>query len=320
MEYPIPARPSVLIVDDTPSNVQILAHALKHRYEVMVAVNGKNALALLQQDRKPDLILLDVMMPEMDGYEVCRRIKEDHANWNIPVIFVSAKDAVEDQQNGFNLGAVDYITKPFELPLVLARVAVHIRLKLKSQHLEKLALVDGLTDIPNRRALDDMLQRECGRSAREGYSLAVLMIDIDHFKAFNDHYGHGAGDECLRQVAQALAAALHRPGDFIARYGGEEFCILLPDCDSQGAIQVAEHLRDAIETLAIPHAYSSVAKHVTVSIGISVHQTKGGDTCPPTIHREADEALYTAKTHGRNRVAVSNSGSEPGLVGQGDSQ
>ena len=188
-----PGKETILIVDDTPTNIQILAQALRNSYAIKVAANGAAALEIVLGQEKPDLILLDIMMPEMDGYEVCRRIKQDPTSWDIPIIFVSAKDELADQKLGFDLGAVDYIAKPFEVPLVLARVNVHLRLKRKTESLERLALLDGLTDIPNRRALEEALTREYGRSRRNGTPLSLLMIDVDHFKAFNDHYGHGVG-------------------------------------------------------------------------------------------------------------------------------
>lgn len=292
---------TVLIVDDTPTNVQILAQGLRSHYAILVATSGPAALALLQGESKPDLVLLDVMMPGMDGHEVCRRIKQDPATWDIPVIFVTAKGEVEDQQLGFNLGAADYITKPIEIPLVLARVNVHVRLKLKSERLEQLALVDSLTDIPNRRSFENSLIRECGRSKRDGSPLSVLMIDVDFFKAFNDHYGHGAGDECLARVASCLATCLKRPGDFVGRYGGEEFVVILPDCDTQGATLVAERLREEVQALRIPHDYSPAATHVTVSIGLATRVASSDEACQQIL-KEADKALYEAKGQGRNRV------------------
>lgn len=298
-------RASVLVVDDSPTNIQILAQGLNGLYDIVVATSGPDALGLLREEAKPDLVLLDVMMPAMDGYEVCRRIKADPTTRNIPVIFVTTRDTVSDQQYGFDLGAVDYIAKPVEMPLVLARVAVHIRLKLKSERLEKLAMIDGLTDIPNRRGLDDALRREYGRAVREKTSLAILMIDVDEFKAFNDHYGHGAGDVCLQRVAAVLARGPQRPGDFVARYGGEEFCVLLPGCDARGAKEVAESLTRSVNALKIPHAWSGAARHVSISIGISARPVARDEHWPPTILREADEALYRAKSEGRNRAVLS---------------
>ena len=292
--------PAVLIVDDTLANIQILEQALGHDYTIQSAASGPAALSLLQESIKPDLILLDVIMPGMDGYEVCRRIKQDPAARHIPVIFVSGLDQLKDQQRGFDLGAVDYITKPFWLALVMARVNVHIRLKLKSEILEKLAFLDGLTDIPNRRGLEQTLTREWERAKRSGTPLSALMIDVDHFKTFNDEYGHGAGDVCLRKVAQALEKGVKRPGDFIGRYGGEEFSVILSDCNTAGAALVAENLRARVAALKISHAHSTAADHVTVSIGYTT-QVVGTDSSWSGLMEEADKALYLAKTHGRNR-------------------
>ena len=294
-------NPTVLIVDDTPSNIQLLSQALQADYTIQTASNGTAALSLLQQADKPDLILLDVAMPEMDGYTVCRRIKQDAATRSIPVIFVSAMDKFQDQQRGFDCGAVDYITKPYELPLVMARVKVHIRLKRKSDILEQLAFLDGLTDIPNRRGLEQTLNREWARAKRSGSLLSALMIDVDYFKAFNDQYGHGAGDDCLRHVAQALDKDLMRPGDFIARYGGEEFAVILPDCNVAGTALVAEHLRVRVAALKIPHDHSAAADHVTVSIGYTSRLVETDNTWPDLLD-EADKALYLAKSRGRNQI------------------
>ena len=299
----IQPKDTILIVDDTPANIQILAGALINKYHVQVATSGAVALEIVSQPKKPHLILLDIMMPEMDGYEVCKRLKSDPSTWEIPIIFVSAKDQVRDQQHGFDLGAVDYITKPFEIPLVLARINVHLRLKHKSDQLEQLALMDALTDIPNRRALDQCIQREIKRAARNEMPLSLLMLDIDHFKNYNDHYGHGVGDACLRQVAKAIENALQRPGDMVGRYGGEEFVVVLPNCDETCATSVAEKIRSRIALLNIPHAASPVADHVTVSIGIKSTFCQSEDECIDMLH-DVDQALYLAKKSGRNCVMV----------------
>jgi diguanylate cyclase (GGDEF)-like protein len=294
--------PSILIVDDMPANIRVLADTLKSDYRVRVATSGAKALEVAASSPPPDLILLDVMMPGMDGYEVCRRLRDDPRTSAIPVIFVTAKDEAEEEAHGLGLGAVDYITKPFHLPIVRARVRTHVTLKRKTDLLDSLASLDGLTHIPNRRRFDDSLRQEWARAAREGMLLAVAMLDVDYFKPYNDHYGHGLGDECLRRVAGALRARLQRPADLVARYGGEEFVLLLPDTDAAGALSLAESCRVAVSALRIPHAYSSAADHVTLSIGVAATQPPNDG--PSRLLARADEALYRAKSEGRNRVCA----------------
>jgi diguanylate cyclase (GGDEF)-like protein len=294
-------NPLILIVDDTNTNIQILAQTLLQDYRVKFATSGQAALQLASGPEKPDLILLDVMMPEMDGYEVCRRLQDKPSTHNIPIIFVTAKSDIQDQEYGFNLGAVDYIIKPFEMPVVRARVRNHINLKRKTELLEKLALLDGLTNIPNRRRFDEVLRLEWKRAARNHASLSLLMIDVDHFKAFNDNYGHGAGDECLRRVAYSLNKALFRAGDVVARYGGEEFAVVLPKCNADNARNVAERIRATVETLNILHRYADAADHITVSIGYAaLVPNQNGD--PHALVEAADRSLFLAKQGGRNRV------------------
>jgi len=296
------AKPLILIVDDTPTNIPVLAEALHTDYRVKVAPSGKAAFEVIARQGPPDLILLDVMMPEMDGYEVCRRLKTQAQTRDIPVIFVTAKSDAMDEERGLRLGAVDYITKPFHLPIVNARVRNHIRLKLKSDLLETLALVDGLTDIANRRRFDQALEIEWKRAQRTGDSVALIMLDIDHFKAYNDHHGHGAGDACLKRVATTLADSVERAADLVARYGGEEFVVLLPDTDATGARQIAERLRQAIEALAMPHGHSPVAEVVTLSLGLA-SAIPSAESPPANLLEQADQRLYQAKSEGRNRVA-----------------
>lgn len=294
-------RPLILIVDDTPTNIQVLAEALREDYRVKVATSGQAALDVIAKQGAPDLLLLDVMMPKMDGFEVCRRLRQDPVTMRIPVIFVTAKSEVVDEEFGLRLGAVDYIAKPFYLPIVRARVQNHLNLKLKTDLLESMAMLDGLTNIPNRRRFNEALDVEWKRALRSNFSLAVIMLDIDFFKNYNDHYGHGAGDACLKKVALALAATASRPGDLVARYGGEEFIVLLPETDAEGARLLAEQLRSQVEALQIAHAHSSVSPGVTVSVGYASIR-------PDPTRKEselldtADQMLYRAKELGRNRV------------------
>lgn len=293
-------RATILIVDDLPSNIRILGEALRPYYEIVVATSGKQALALAQ-DIRPDLVLLDIMMPGMDGYEVCRELKSEPRTRNIPVIFITAKVQTEDEVLGFELGGADYITKPFRLPAVLARIKTQLDLKRKYDLLETLAALDGLTEIPNRRRFDDALEHEWRRIQRTGRPLTVIMMDIDFFKNYNDQYGHMAGDECLRLVALALSQIVNRPGDLVARFGGEEFVALLPDTGPQAARHLAESMREGVAGLKIPHAASSVADHVTLSLGAAT-RVPNLDLPPGSLVEEADRLLYQAKQEGRNRT------------------
>lgn len=294
------SRHKILVVDDTPANIRILGEELKSSYELIVATNGESALKRALSDNAPDLILLDIMMPDMNGYEVCRRLKADDRTRNIPVIFITAMSAEEDETKGLELGAVDYICKPFSLPIVRARVRTHLELKRKTDILENLSFLDGLTGIPNRRRFDMVLEMEWQRAMRNAQPLALVIIDVDHFKAFNDTYGHGAGDTCLKQVAEALNACQRRSSDFMARYGGEEFAAVLPCAGTGDAAAMAEIIRKEVESLGIEHSGSPTCDRVTVSLGVAsiippLHSS------PSILLEAADRGLYAAKAAGRNQ-------------------
>lgn len=295
-------KATVLVVDDTPDNLALLSGLLKDDYQVKVANNGETALKIATADPPPDLILLDVMMPGMDGLEVCRQLKKNPHTGKIPVIFVTAKNEECDEETGLNLGAVDYISKPFSVPITLARIRTHIQLKQQADLLESIALADALTHIPNRRRFDEAMSAEWKRAAREKTQLSLLMIDIDHFKEYNDHYGHGAGDACLQSVAAKLLAGVSRPADLVARYGGEEFVVILPESDGQAAAHIATHLCKSIHDLKLPHAHSGVQPFVTVSIGSATVMPCGEISSSAALIAEADKMLYQAKNTGRNRV------------------
>lgn len=293
----------ILLVDDAPTNIQILNEALKDDYRLFFATSGKDALRLATESL-PDLILLDVVMPEMDGYEVCRAIKGNALLQNIPIIFITAMSQQEDEAIGLELGAVDYITKPFNPSIVRLRVRNQIELKRQRDMLARLSNLDGLTGIPNRRALDAALEREWRRGMRSLKPLSLIMIDIDHFKAYNDTYGHLAGDDCLRTVSQILQDATERAGDLLARYGGEEFVAILPETDQSGALMVANRMREALEQRTLPHSSSPLGAQVTVSIGTAtIHPNR--DIVVGKLLEEADAALYQAKQRGRNRIETS---------------
>jgi len=295
-------KQKILIVDDVPENIRMLGQTLKSNdYKVSFATNGKDAIKIAMSDDSPDLILLDILMPDINGYEVCKILKSEDKTRNIPIIFLTAMSEEDDETRGLEIGAVDYITKPFSMAIVKARVRTHLELKRHRDLLENLSSLDGLTGIPNRRRFDEFINLEWRACLREKKFLALIMIDIDYFGAFNNTYGHVAGDDCLKRVAKTLAESVNRPMDFVARYGGEEFAVILPDTDLKGAMFIAETMRKKIESLNISHLYSPVKHCVTISLGSSA--------VVPLAHflhdvliEGADEALFKAKKEGRNQI------------------
>lgn len=297
---------TILVVDDMPSNIEVLSQALGDEHEVLFATGGREALDIATAEM-PDLILLDVIMPGMDGYEVCAKLKADPKTREIPVIFVTAMDQDDDEARGLSIGAIDYLTKPIRPAIVRARVRNHLQLKSYRDFLEYLSLTDGLTGVPNRRRFDEYLESEWRRARRNGTPISLIILDIDLFKAYNDGYGHPAGDECLRQVAKTLVGCVRRPADLVARYGGEEFACLLPDTDLDGAAAVAEQIRKNMDEAPIPHAHSAVSDHITLSMGIASESPAGEETAAGLVRR-ADDCMYEAKRGGRNQIRVSGRG------------
>ena len=298
---------NILVVDDAPANLQVLAGMLKDRgYKARPVPSGKLALQAARRD-PPDLILLDINMPEMNGYEVCEHLQADDNLKGIPVIFISALTELLDKVKAFTIGGVDYLTKPFQMEELHARVETHLKLRrlqieLKEANarlaeangrLEVLAVTDGLTTLKNRRAFQEKLLEEVGRVARYSAPLSLLLLDVDHFKQFNDTFGHPAGDGVLRDVARVLQET-SRSTDFVARYGGEEFVILLPNTDQEGALVMAEKVRAAVERREWRQ------RPISVSIGVTTMATANGDGM--VLVKEADAALYRSKKNGRNCV------------------
>ena len=292
----------ILIVDDAMENIQILHHALQDEHDVLFAMNGAKALEMAQH-QQPDVILLDAMMPDMDGYDVCSALRASAATRDIPIIFVTALKTPEDETRALDAGAADFISKPVNAAVVRARVRTQLTVKRQSDALRELTLTDGLTAVANRRAFDETLANEWRRCARVQTPVALIMVDIDQFKNYNDAYGHQAGDACLQQVAGAMRRAAGRPQDLVARYGGEEFAILLPQEDGHGAEGVARRLLDEVSLLSIPHAHSSVTPWVTVSMGLASMIPADGAT-PGDLIKRADALLYQAKAAGRNRYSA----------------
>lgn len=310
----------ILIVDDQIENIQFLSTMLTDNgYEVRQVLSGKQALKVVDYD-PPELILLDIMMPEIDGYEVCRQLKSNSRTCQIPIIFLSAKQQLSEKIKGFKVGGVDYITKPFVVAEVVCRVETHLKiyryqnllnqeivarkkveqqLLIANQKLEQIANIDGLTGVYNRRYFNDLLSKEWYRLCREKQPLSMIMVDIDCFKEYNDTYGHLQGDEVLKAIASTLKSSLQRSSDFVARYGGEEFVILLPNTDLQGSITICENISLKIMELAIPHRGSSASNSITISMGVHC-LIPSAKINPYTLIDKSDDALYLAKKEGRN--------------------
>jgi len=293
----------VLAIDDVEMNATLIASVVGTLCDVQTATSSQQGLDMALQ-YQPDLILLDVLMPDMDGFEVFRRLKNTPRTAHIPVIFITGVADKNAEELGLNMGAADFIAKPFRSAVLLARVRNHLESAQQKQWLERLSHIDGLTGIANRRYFNTMLSREFSRSQRHRQPLAVLMIDVDDFKAFNDHYGHQHGDACLQQVAQAIAKCMQRPGDIAARYGGEEFVCLLPDTDLEGAVKLAHDIQMAIAVLGMHHVQAQATDFVTVSMGgaavIPDELTSGQQ-----LLASADARLYRAKRSGRNCMVSS---------------
>jgi diguanylate cyclase (GGDEF)-like protein len=324
-----PSAPgSILVVDDRPNNIELLTVILTLQgYRIEQADQGNSAISSVMA-RPPDIILLDISQPEMDSFEVCQKLKADPNTQDIPIIFISAVNETNRKIKAFDYGASDYITKPFQIEEVIARInsqiqisRLKIELKAKNAHLErellkrqlvekkllnlnqqlgKLAAIDGLTQVANRRIFDEFFSREWQRGQREQQHLSLILGDIDHFKLYNDNLGHQSGDFCLREVAQTITKTVRRPADLVARYGGEEFAIILPQTSAQNALQVAETIRFQVKQLALPHPESSVGDYVSLSLGVTcvIPQPK---YTKKQLLITADKALYQAKKQGRDR-------------------
>lgn len=294
-------KPKLLLVDDQRVNILVLYELFRDECEIFMATDGEQAL-LSCRTVLPDLVLLDVHMDGLDGHEVCRRLKGDPETRNIPIIFVTAQGEEQDEVRGFELGAVDFIVKPINPVIVKARVNIHLTLKQQTDILRSFALLDGLTGVANRRKFDEELALDWRQCLREQAALSVILIDVDHFKHYNDRYGHLKGDSVLQAVAKALGSVLKRPYDLLARYGGEEFACVLPNTNLIDAVKIAESMQEAVRALKLAHADSAVGQVLTVSLGVATIVPTAGTTSE-TVVAEADRQLYQAKQAGRARVS-----------------
>jgi len=322
-------RETILIVDDNLTNSEVLFDFVSEAgFNVIVARDGESAIKKAELE-SPDLILLDVIMPGIDGFETCRRLKANPETQDIPIIFLTALSQTSVIIKGFELGAVDYIIKPTQQEIVLARVNTHLTIQKLRQNLQaqnqqlqqeiqqrqeveaklqkanaqlkRLATLDSLTQVANRHRFDEYFNQVWRISRREQWVLSLLLCDVDYFKLYNDTKGHQAGDECLYQVAQAMKQVVKRPADLVARYGGEEFAVILPNTPAQGALQVAKFIQSSLAHLELTHPRSPIKNSVTLSIGVS-STVPCHHISPEKLIAAADQALYQAKETGRDRA------------------
>lgn len=290
----------ILIVEDGLLNQFVLRKILEDHYALEKALTAEAAIMKVFEFR-PHLILLDIILPDANGFDVLVTLKGMEETRNIPVIVITGLDSDEDEEKGFLLGAVDYIKKPFKNAIVRARVNTQMHIIRQMQTIERMGLIDALTGVSNRRAFDNQIQHEWRRAIRQQSEISMMMLDIDKFKSYNDTYGHPQGDLMLQSVANALKSSLRRSTDMLYRYGGEEFAVLLPDTDLEGALVVAEHMRESVEKTQVPCFDRKIVTNATVSIGVTSARPAETELLSDFIER-ADRMLYQAKGDGRNQV------------------
>jgi diguanylate cyclase (GGDEF)-like protein len=321
-------KTDILIVDDKPENLFVIESILSSpELNIVKASSGNEALGLML-DYNFALVLLDVQMPDMDGFETANLMRGSEMTRHIPIVFITANSKEQMYVfKGYEVGAVDYLFKPIEAQILRGKAQVFIdlhkqkeQLKAQTKMLEEkikeltllketntqlvnLSMIDGLTGIPNRRSFDNFMGIQFRRARRKPQVLSMIMIDIDHFKAYNDNYGHLYGDDCLIQVAKCLADGVKRPMDFVARFGGEEFAVVLPETSKEDAVKIAEGLRLRVQNMSILHGFTSTSKYVTISLGVSTMESSTMLSIDELV-RSADKALYKAKHSGRNIVVV----------------
>lgn len=294
---------NILIIDDSEFNIAVLLRILGSSYSVSIAKSGIEGIEIAKK-LNPDVIILDIIMPGMDGFETIAVLKKNASTSKIPVIFISGLSKTEDEEKGLALGGADYITKPFSTEIVKLRVRNQILMLEYIRTIEELGRIDQLTGIPNRRSFHERLFIEWKSAIRDSALISILIMDIDNFKMINDTFGHMMGDVVLQKVSKAIKDSIKRPTDFIARWGGEEFIVLLPSTATDGAFFVAESIRKSVEDVEIIFMDGRSTK-VTMSIGLNTHQPTNECVVNSFLH-DADSALYEAKANGKNNVTIFN--------------
>ena len=296
-------KKTILVVDDSRLNLVIAQDLLSEEYRVATVNSGEGAFQYLKES-EPDLVLLDIQMPGMDGFTLLKKLQEEVITQSVPVILITSLSDIENEQRGLTLGAVDYITKPFHPLIVKARVNTHIKLYQYRKQVEHQSMTDQLTGIANRRQHDYYSTIKWQEAVRLQVPFSICMFDIDHFKAYNDTFGHPAGDKVIIDVAHIISSHLQRSTDFIARYGGEEFVAFLLGDDATKSFTYLKKIRQAVEDRHIPHD-PSTTEWVTISIG-GVTVIPQREISYDAYLKIADTMLYDAKRFGRNRVVWAN--------------
>ena len=301
---------SILLVDDDAGAIQLMGRILADIGNLRFATNGRDALRLAHE-AVPDLILLDAEMPGMSGFELLKTLKAEFFLADVPVIFITSHIEAGFEVSALDMGAADFIGKPLRASRVLARVNTQLRVKRMADELRRTAATDALTGVANRRQFDESLEREWSSARRAGDAVSLLMIDVDHFKLYNDLYGHPQGDDCLRHVTQALLSACRNPAGLVARYGGEEFMMLLPRTPRYDAKHTAHQVLDTVAALGIFHEVTRTTHYVSVSVGVGCFDDASAcwakDSLMPdasALVKASDRALYSAKQAGRSQVKL----------------
>ena len=293
----------LLIVDDESNDLSYYLPILSSLCNVSFAVDSATAMSMCISDNPPDLILCDVMMPEQTGFEFCQELKNQPFTKDIPVIFLSSLDALENKLKGFSTGGIDYIVKPVAKEEIVQRITTHLNLILQRKKLESYSYKDAVTKVANRRIYEYVFTKEWQTCIRYQEMFSLIVLDIDKFKSYNTFYGHAAGDEVLMLVAQQLQPFGRRSNDLFARVGGEEFVLLLPTCKPEGASEIAQHMVEAVNMLSIPHS-DSPSQFLTISVGVATMYPEA-NIQQECLFNFADNALYKAKQKGGNQFCIS---------------